>query len=143
MKTTNSYSYAKSILMAGLAFCAAASVPAADISGKWKADFETQIGHLKYVYDFKVDGEKLTGKAFRDREGEKMTIEITEGKVAGNDVSFVENVKFQDQEVRIEYTGKVAGEEIKFTRKVGDFATTEIVAKRDKDAAASGNSVVG
>jgi len=135
--------HAKSILLAALAFCTVASLQAADISGKWKADFETQIGHLKYVYEFKVDGEKLSGKAFRDRDGEKMTIEITEGKVAGNDVSFVENVKFQDQEVRIEYSGKVAGDEIKFTRKVGDIATTEIVAKRDKDAVASTASVAG
>src|SRR5215471_15389481 len=103
--------HAKSILLAALAFCTVGSLQAADITGKWKADFETQIGHLKYVYEFKVDGEKLTGKAFRDRDGEKMTIEITEGKVAGNDVSFVENVKFQDQEVRIEYSGKVAGDE--------------------------------
>jgi len=131
MKTTNPY--LSRILMAALAFCAAASAPAADITGKWKADFETQIGHLKYVYQFKADGEKLSGKAFRDRDGEKTTTEITDGKVVGNDVSFVETVKVQDQEVRIEYSGKVGGDEIKFTRKVGDFATTEIVAKREKD----------
>jgi hypothetical protein len=32
--------------------------------------------------------------------------------------------------VRITYTGKVAADEIKFTRKVGDFATEEFTAKR-------------
>jgi len=35
--------------------------------------------------------------------------------------------------VAITYTGTVAGDEIKFTRKVGDFATEELVAKRKKD----------
>ena len=46
----------------------------ADITGKWKADFETQIGHLKYVYDLKADGENVTGKAFRDHDGQKSGI---------------------------------------------------------------------
>src|SRR5438128_598622 len=109
----------------------------ADITGKWKADFETQIGHLKYIYDLKADGEKVTGKAFRDRDGQKSEIELTDGKLKGDDVFFVETVKSQDQDLRIEYRGKVAGDEIKFTRKVGDFATTQMVAKREKDSAVS------
>lgn len=106
----------------------------ADVTGKWKADFESRIGHLKYVYDLKADGEKVTGKAFRDRDGEKSENELTEGKVKGDDISFVETASFQGQDVRIEYTGKVSGDEIKFTRKVGDFATTEMEAKREKPA---------
>jgi hypothetical protein len=107
----------------------------ADITGKWKADFETQIGHFKYVYDLKAEGEKVTGKAFRDRDGEKAEIQLTDGKLKGDDISFVETVKFQDQEVRIEYAGKVAGDQIRFTRKVADIATTEIVATREKEKA--------
>ena len=108
---------------------------AADLTGKWKSEFDTQIGHLKYTYELRADGEKLTGKAFRELEGTKTTIEIVEGKIKGDDVSFVEPIKVQDQEVRIEYKGKLSGDEIKFTRKVGDFATTEIVAKREKEKA--------
>ena len=108
---------------------------AADVTGKWKSEFDTQIGHLKYTYELKADGEKLTGKAFRELEGTKTTIEIVEGKIKGDEVSFVEPIKVQDQEVRIEYKGKLSGDEIKFTRKVGDFATTEIVAKREKEKA--------
>jgi hypothetical protein len=37
-----------------------------------------------------------------------------------------------NDKLRIEYTGKVSGNEIKFTGKVGDFATKECVAKRVK-----------
>ena len=113
------------------------SLIAADVTGKWKSEFDTQIGHLKYIYEFKADGEKLAGKAIREREGEKTETEIKDGKLSGNDISFAELVKFQDQEIRIDYKGRIAGDEIKFTRKVGDFATTEIVAKREKEAAAS------
>ena len=121
----------KTLAILALTLGVLGSLPAADVSGKWKADFETQIGRLKYLYDLKAEGAKLTGKAFREREGEKTETEIKEGKVDGDAVSFVEIVKFQDQEIRIEYNGKVAGDEIKFVRKVGDFATTEeMVAKR-------------
>ena len=105
---------------------------AADVTGKWKSEFDTQIGHLKYTYELKADGEKLTGKAFRELDGTKTTIEIVEGKINGDEVFFVEPIKVQDQDIRIEYKGKLSGDEIKFVRKVGDFATTEIVAKREK-----------
>lgn len=113
---------------------------AADLTGKWKSEFDTQIGHLKYTYELKADGEKLTGKAFRELDGTKTTIDLIEGKIKGDEVSFVEPLKVQDQDIRIEYKGKLAGDEIKFVRKVGDFATTEIVAKREKEKASSGES---
>jgi hypothetical protein len=126
----------KAYVAASLVF-AATLVQAADVSGKWKSEFDTQIGHLKYTYELKAEGEKLTGKAFRDLDGTKTTIDLVEGKIKGDEVSFVEPLKVQDQDIRIEYKGKIAGDEIKFTRKVGDFATTEITAKREKEKANS------
>lgn len=42
----------------------------------------------------------------------------------------MEIFKFQDNEVQIDYTGKVSDHEIKFTRKVADFVTEEFAAKR-------------
>src|SRR5688572_20321092 len=104
----------------------------ADFAGQWKTEFTSPIGRLKYVYDLKTDGDKLTGKAIRELEGQKTETEIKEGKVSGNEASFVEPLKFDDQDLRIEYKGKLDGDEIKFTRKVADFATMEIVAKRVK-----------
>ena len=59
---------------------------------------------------------------------------LTEGKVSTNGISFVESLKFDDNELRIEYTGKVSGDEIKFHRKVGDVAEEDFVAKRVKEA---------
>ena len=103
---------------------------AADVAGKWKSEFTSPIGQLKYIYDLKADGDKLTGKAIRELEGQKTETEIKEGKVSGSEVSFVELLKFDDQDIRIENKGKLDGDEIKFTRKVGDLATMEIVAKR-------------
>ncbi len=110
---------------------AAAAVHATDISGTWQTEFDSQIGVQKYVYTFKVDGDKLTGTAAADRSGEKSTVAIKDGKVTKDTVTFTEDLNFQGQDVAIEYTGTITSDnEIKFTRKVGDFATEELVAKR-------------
>jgi hypothetical protein len=100
----------------------------ADVTGKWTASFDTQIGVQNYTYNFKVDGSKLTGTA-KSQFGETA---ITEGTVNGDDIAFVENLDFQGQPLRIEYKGKVTGDEIKFTRRVADVATEEFVATRAK-----------
>jgi acetyl esterase/lipase len=109
---------------------AANAADAPSVAGKWKAEFDTPIGVMKYVYEFKVDGEKLTGKAVRDFDGKKTDVEIAEGKVKGNTLSFVEPFVYMDTEIKLEYTGKLKGDEIAFTRKDGSFATFEVVAKR-------------
>ena len=100
---------------------------AADVSGKWTASFETQIGVQNYTYDFKVSGEKLTGTA-KSNFGEGPV----DGTVKGDQIDFVENLSMEGQQIRIVYTGKISGDEIKFTRKVGDFADETLVAKRAK-----------
>ena len=102
---------------------------AADITGKWTASFDTQIGQQNYTYEFVVKDGVLTGKAKSDN-GESA---IQNGKVEGDTVTFVENLNFQGMDIRIEYTGKIASaDEIKFTRQVADFATEQLVAKRAK-----------
>ncbi len=102
---------------------------AADISGKWTAAFDTQIGKQEYTYTFKVDGTKLTGKA-KSANGES---DLVDGKVEGDKVSFVENLNFQGNALKITYTGKVvSADEIKFSRDVGGVAQEELTAKRSK-----------
>src|SRR5476649_1323248 len=109
----------------------AGSVLAAEVSGTWKAEFDTQIGVQKYTYTLKQDGTTVTGKASSDLGGEKREAELKEGKLDGDTISFVELLNFQGNELRIAYSGKVAGNEIKFTREVGEFAKEELVAKRE------------
>ena len=104
---------------------------AADVTGTWKAEFDTQRGLQKYTFTLKQDGTSVTGKANVERDGEKREAELKEGKVEGDTVTFVEPLKIQDNELRITYTGRISGNEIKFTRKVGDFGSSEATAKRD------------
>jgi hypothetical protein len=121
------------ILAFALVLGAAATALAADVSGTWTAEFDTQIGVQKYVFTFKVNGEALTGEAAAERMGEKSTVALSGGTVKGDQIAFTEPLNFQGQEVAITYTGTIAGDEITFTRKVGDFATEQLVAKRKKD----------
>lgn len=125
-------------------FLALAALPlhvfAADISGTWQTEFDSQIGRQKYTYTFKQDGTNLTGKASPEIGEQKRAADVKEGKVDGEKVSFVEPLDFQGNEIRITYTGKLStnGNEIAFTREVGDFAKEEIVAKRgDTNATAN------
>ena len=113
---------------------ASLSALAADVTGSWKAEFETQRGLQKYTFNLKQDGTNVTGKASVEREGEKRDAEFKEGKVAGDTVTFVEALKIQDNEVNVIYSGKISGNEIKFTRKVGDFGSSEATAKREGGA---------
>jgi enterochelin esterase-like enzyme len=107
------------------------SAIAADVTGTWKAEFDTQRGLQKYTFMLKQDGASVTGKASVERDGEKREAELKEGKVEGDTVTFVEPLRIQDNDVNITYTGKISGDEIKFTRKVGDFGSSEAAAKRE------------
>ena len=127
--------YRKLMMLAAFTPALLGLASAADVAGKWKAEFDTQIGLQKYVYEFKVDGDKLSGKATFDREQAKGEVALKDVKVSGDDISFSEPLNFDGQEIRIDYKGRVAGDEMKLTRQVGDFATEELVAKRVKEPA--------
>jgi hypothetical protein len=127
----------KTILAAGLLFGLTGLLRAADLTGRWKSEFDTPIGQMKYTFELKADGEKVTGQGIRNLDGQLTTNTLSEGKIKDDDISFVESAKIQDQDIRIEYSGKVAGDEMKLNRKVGDFGATDIVAKREKSAPAA------
>jgi enterochelin esterase-like enzyme len=110
---------------------ASLSALAADVTGTWKAEFNTQRGLQKYTFTLKQEGTSVTGKANAERDGEKREAELKEGKVEGDSITFVEPLKIQDNELRITYTGKISGNEIKFTRKVGDLGSSDATAKRE------------
>jgi hypothetical protein len=120
--------FLKSFLATILAAFACTTAFASSVEGKWKATFNTQMGTQNYTYEFHLDGSKVTGTATNDRG----PIPIAEGKLDGDTITFVEPLSFDGNNIRIEYTGNVDGDKIKFTRKVGEFATEELVAERSK-----------
>ena len=120
------------ILIVSVALLCLVPALAADISGKWTTVITTGIGAMNYTFDFKAEGEKLTGKAVMSMEGNSSESALTEGSVKGNEISFVETLKVQGQELRCEYKGKISGDEIRGSRQVGSYGTEEFVAKRAK-----------
>ena len=104
---------------------------AADVTGTWKSEFDSQIGLQKYTYTLKQDGTNLTGKANSEVNDQKREAELKEGKVTGEKISFVEMLNFQGNNIRITYTGTISSNELKLTRAVGNFAKEEIVVRRD------------
>lgn len=109
-----------------LVLLTALSVWAAGATGKWTATFNTQVGEQQYTWNLTAAGSKLTG-TYTSTNGNG---EITEGKIDGDQLSWVENLNFQEMPLRIEYKATLAGDELKITRKVADVATEEAVAKR-------------
>lgn len=110
---------------------------AGGLAGHWTAEFDSPIGPQKYTYDFKTEGDKTTGKATHDHSMGKGEAVLSEIKLSGEDVAFVEKVEIQGTPLTITYTGKLSGDEMKLTRQVGDFGSEEIVAKRATAAATS------
>jgi len=109
---------------------------ATDVTGTWKAEIETQVGKFKYTYILKQEGNVITGKIFSEMEAQKNETVVVDGKLNGDIIEFTEMMKFQDNDLKISYKGKVTGDEIKFNRQVGDFGAEDFVAKRVKDEAA-------
>jgi hypothetical protein len=101
---------------------------AADIDGKWTATYDTQNGSITTTWDLKADGTKLTGKA-TSSFGER---DVTDGKIEGKDVSWAEVIDAGGTTIRIVCKGTLNGDELKLSRTVGEFGTTEVVAKRVK-----------
>jgi hypothetical protein len=90
----------------------ALAVSAADVAGAWKATAEGPNGPMERTFVFKVDGNKLTGETTSSIFGKST---ILDGKVDGDNLSFTIVVKFQDNEMKLNYKGKVRGNEIRFT----------------------------
>jgi hypothetical protein len=102
------------------------SALAANVNGKWTADFTTQAGAQKYTYEFQADGATLTGKAV----SEHGNVAIRNGKIDGDTISFVEVLSKDGKDIEITYTGKIVGDQINFTRTLGGTIKEDLVAKR-------------
>lgn len=116
-----------SLLVSTLVLVAAAS--AADVTGKWVAQVPGRNGETREaVFNLKAAGDQLTGTVTSPR-GEQ---QISEGKIAGDAISFTVVLEFNGNSMKFLYKGKVAGDEIKFTRERegGPEGPREFTAKR-------------
>lgn len=85
---------------------------AADVTGKWTAEGRggTQ------TYTLKQDGDKLTGNIEGGRGG---AVDISNGKVDGDNVSFEVVREFNGNSITIKYSGTVSGNSMKLSMDMG------------------------
>jgi hypothetical protein len=109
-----------SAIAAGFLVCSVAA--AADVSGKWKAEFTTPDGTARVnTFTFKAEGGTLTGSV----AGSQDETPIQNGKISGDEISFTAERPFGT----FSYKGKVTGSEIKFKVEFNG-QTFEMTAKR-------------
>ncbi len=110
-------------LFAGLAV-------AADITGKWTAQVPGREGQMREMtFDLKAEGATLTGTVSGGQGGANP---ISEGKINGNEISFVVTVERNGNTMKQSYSGTLAGDELKMKRQGRQGNPVEFTAKRAK-----------
>ena len=97
----------------GLTLLLAAMAFGADVAGKWKATVSGPGGEkMQLTFDFKADGDKITGKVLSEM-GE---MDITDGKVEGDNLTFA--VAMQD--MKIAHKATVSGDKMQVQVEFGE-----------------------
>lgn len=105
----------------------ATSLVAADLTGKWTAETEGRDGQKRTVIlNLKSEGEALSGTV-SGPGGRDFNIE--NGKITGDDVSFAVTMEFNGNSRRVEYKGKLVGDQLNLKSGQGE-RTRELTAKR-------------
>jgi hypothetical protein len=109
----------------------AVSAFAADPTGKWTSEFQGPQGNtVRNIITLKADGENVTGSVQGMRGGQTP---ISDGKVAGDQVTFSVVREWQGEKIKMLYHGTLKGNVIHFavTREGGQGGGREFDAKRD------------
>lgn len=125
-------------------FLGAGLVCAAGIDGKWVSEQKLappgggEERTIVTTFLFKAEGDKLTGTVTTPGMGggEPRSIEIQEGKIEGNNISFFTVIETQRGTFKTKYTATLEGDVLKGKRERegggggGRFGSGEFVAKR-------------
>lgn len=99
-------------VIAGAAAALLLAVPAqaqdVDITGEWESTRETQQGTMTTTFTFEQDGGKLTGTLTSQRGD----MEISDGTIEGNKISFKLVMTRGDSTIEMTYSGTVEGDTI-------------------------------
>lgn len=101
---------------------------AAGIDGKWSGT----VAQSAITFTFKTEGGKLTGTL--DNAAAPGVTELKDVKLTGDTVTFHVVRDLNGAETRIEWSGKLAGDELRLQRgAVGANAAADVVATRVKE----------
>lgn len=106
----------------------AGSCLAADVDGKWSGTLSMQGSDFPVNFTFKADGATLTGSTTGPDGAE---IQIANGKVEGNKITFSVSFDFGGDPLTIHYKGVVSGQEIKLTMDIQGMPVEVTVKKTE------------
>ena len=117
------------VVLAAILVLAATTLFAADVTGKWAGEVQGRNGQTRQIsFNFKQDGATLTGNMVGPMGKE---VEITDGKVDGDNIAFTVNMEFQGNAVKIKYTGTLEGDSLKMkSQREGSDRVQEFTAKK-------------
>jgi hypothetical protein len=93
--------------------------------GTWNVTMNTPMGAQKASLVLKTDGDKLTG----EMKGPQGALALNDGKVAGDTLTWSANMT-QPMPIKLEFTGKVAGDKIAGSVKLGAFGNATFEGTR-------------
>ncbi len=95
------------------------------VAGKWKLIVKGPTGPMASILELtEVDG-VLSGT----QSGQGSSSELTEGKVAGNDIYWV-NYTLKPMKMKLEFTGRVDGDTLTGKVKAGFMGKYDFIGKR-------------
>lgn len=123
----------RTLALAGLLLLIAGLMPAADLTGVWKGSFDYNGTAVPVTFDMKVAEGTVTGTV----DGlPTPKVEIKDGKVDGDSVSFWIGITYQGNPVKLVLKGKASGDEIQFSMGTeGGEWSTQITAKKSENGA--------
>jgi len=117
----------KKIYLAVLYCLVALAAIAADPSGKWTYETQGRRGPQTVTLTLNASGDTLTGSISGGRGG---AVDISDGKVHGDDISFSVVREFNGNQFTTKYTGKVSGDTLNLTIEGPRGGPQTITAKR-------------
>jgi hypothetical protein len=108
---------------------AAAPAFAADVDGKWSGTISVDgAGEFPVAFEFKADGTTLTGSTLSP---DGMSVNIKDGKIDGDKITFLVSLDFGGMPLDITYSGVVSPTELKMKADVVGM-TMDFVVKKEK-----------
>lgn len=129
--------YFSTVATAAVLLVGAAQLKAADASGTWSWSTPGRDGGeaRKSTLKLKVEGEKVTGTlSAPGRGGQTRDVEISDGKVKGDDISFNIVREVNGNKFTMKYSGKVSADSIKGkieSEREGNTRSRDWEAKRE------------
>jgi hypothetical protein len=95
------------------------------IDGTYKIEIETPIGKQESTVVLKTDGDKLSGTAESMMGKNDFT-----GTVKGDEIAFDLNITSPMGDMKLQFHGKVTGNDIAGDIKMGDFGSSPFKGKK-------------